>query len=432
MIEQQDDGLVAAGNERVSLDTQPARDYGRLRAWAASYPLRSPFFRLLLITLFLSALHHSVALETAAYVAGLSFLGGVRYPTPFARMRVARARRVNRAASAQRSASRQSEIARAQAVLLRQHSAEAHLVGLGDKDVLFSNDGSAFIMYARQGGKLIALFDPVGSPECRRELVLAFRTLAFSLGCKPVFYQASPELLSLCQDLGMRGFKLGELAEIRLDLFEMKGKEWASLRRATNRAQRDGLEFEIVEPSDIAPLLPDIAAVSNAWLAQNNAREKRFSLGFFTEEYACAHPLAILRQDGKIVAFMNLLSSGESVFIDLMRFVPGVHRGLMDLLMVRTIEFLKDRGYRRLNLGMAPLSGLSAHRNAPLWDRAGRLVFERGNRFYNFKGLLAFKSKFDPQWKPRYLVVPKEANPFVCAAASAVLIGGGLKGVFRR
>ena len=32
-------------------------------------------------------------------------------------------------------------------------------------------------------------------------------------------------------------------------------------------------------------------------------------------------------------------------------------------------------------------------------------MFEHGERFYNFRGLRAFKSKFHPQWQPRYLAV---------------------------
>ena len=33
----------------------------------------------------------------------------------------------------------------------------------------------------------------------------------------------------------------------------------------------------------------------------------------------------------------------------------------------------------------------------------GGVLFEHGERFYNFKGLRAFKSKFHPKWEPRYV-----------------------------
>ena len=51
------------------------------------------------------------------------------------------------------------------------------------------------------------------------------------------------------------------------------------------RAQRDGLTFEVVPPDGRRALLPDLRAISDAWLAQKHTREKGFSLGFFAPDY---------------------------------------------------------------------------------------------------------------------------------------------------
>jgi phosphatidylglycerol lysyltransferase len=67
-----------------------------------------------------------------------------------------------------------------------------------------------------------------------------------------------------------------------------------------------------------------------------------------------------------------------------------------------------------------------------VWDRIGSTVFEHGERFYNFKGLRAFKSKFHPQWQPRYLAVSGGGNPMIALVDATLLIGGGLKGVVRK
>jgi phosphatidylglycerol lysyltransferase len=81
---------------------------------------------------------------------------------------------------------------------------------------------------------------------------------------------------------------------------------------------------------------------------------------------------------------------------------------------------------------MAPLAGLHSRRQSPLWNRFGALVFGRGERFYNFRGLQRYKNKFDPEWESRYMAVPRGIALPLILANVASLISGGLSGVVRR
>jgi phosphatidylglycerol lysyltransferase len=134
------------------------------------------------------------------------------------------------------------------------------------------------------------------------------------------------------------------------------------------------------------------------------------------------------------VAFANLFlgDNKEEASVDLMRQLPDGPAGLMDYLFVELMLWSKAQGYRWFNLGMAPLSGLSNRRQAPLWNRFGALVFGRGERFYNFRGLHRYKDKFDPEWEPRYMAVPGGIALPVVLANVASLIAGGITGVVRR
>ncbi|MBB3312863.1 phosphatidylglycerol lysyltransferase [Rhizobium sp. BK196] len=325
-------------------------------------------------------------------------------------------------------------VRRAVEIVEKQDSADANLVRMGDKSIMFSEKGDAFIMYGRQGRSWIALFDPIGDRHAVPELVWRFVEAARAAGCRAVFYQISPALLSHCADAGLRAFKLGELAVTDLRTFEMKGGKWANLRQTASRAQRDGLEFSVVEPVDIPGIIDDLSAVSNAWLEHHNAKEKGFSLGAFDPDYVKSQPVGILKKDGRIVAFANILvtAAKEEGTIDLMRFSPDAPKGSMDFLFVQIMEHLRAQGFTHFNLGMAPLSGMSKREVAPVWDRIGGTVFEHGERFYNFKGLRAFKSKFHPHWQPRYLAVSGGGNPMIALMDATFLIGGGLKGVVRK
>ncbi|KQT80431.1 MULTISPECIES: phosphatidylglycerol lysyltransferase domain-containing protein [unclassified Aureimonas] len=317
-------------------------------------------------------------------------------------------------------------------IVERQGLGEANLVRMADKDILFSEDGEAFVMYARRGRSMIALSDPIGPADRWEGLVHLFCETARASGCRPVFYQASPALLGACFEAGLKSLKLGEQAVVDLATFDMKGGKWLSLRRSTNRAERDGLQFSFVPACDVPALMPELEAVSNAWLGHTRAREKSFSLGSFIPDYLATQPVAIMRFEGRLVAFASVLVTDrrQSAFIDLMRFVPGVHRGMMDLLFVKTMLHLKDEGFAALNLGMAPLAGLGDQDGAPLWNQLGKTVYECGESFYNFQGLRAFKSKFEPRWESRYLAVPTHSNAYLAIMDVAMLISGGFKGMF--
>lgn len=259
-------------------------------------------------------------------------------------------------------------------LLARQNSAAAGLVRLGDKQVLFSDCGEAFIMYARSGRSWVALFDPVGACAAWPALVVRFMEEARRAGCRPVFYQVSPDFLPCAIEVGLKPYKLGEQAVVDLASFDMKGGDWLKLRRSINRATRDGLDFSMLAREEVPAVMDELLAVSRTWLSAHNAAEKGFSLGTFEPGYVAAGPVAVIRIEGRIVAFANILAESASgdAFIDLMRHVPDTHRGMMDLLFVKIMEHLKAEGFSTLNLGMAPLAGLSTHIRAPLWNHIAR------------------------------------------------------------
>jgi phosphatidylglycerol lysyltransferase len=334
--------------------------------------------------------------------------------------------------AARRSAlSTADDLERAIQLVMAQDNADANLVRMGDKRLMFSESGNAFIMYGIQGRSWIALFDPVGPQEETADLVWRFVEEARARGGRAVLYQISPSLLSHCADAGLRAFKLGELAIVDLSSFDLKGGRLAGLRQAVNKGAREGLEFSVIEQPDVMAHIEDLRRVSDAWLEDHNTREKTFSLGAFRDDYVSAQPVAVLKKEGRIVAFatLSLTDTKYEGTVDLMRFMPDAPKGSMDFLFVKIMEYLRDAGYGHFNLGMAPLSGMSTREAALAWDRIGSVVFEHGERFYNFKGLKAFKSKFHPAWEPRYLAVAGGVSPAIVMMDATLLIGGGLRGV---
>jgi phosphatidylglycerol lysyltransferase len=323
----------------------------------------------------------------------------------------------------------ESELERAAAIVKKQPAADASLVLVGDKHLLFSTSGNAFVMYGRQARSWITLFDPVGPQSEWPELIWRMIELASDHGGRAAFYQVRAQNLSAYLDAGLRAFKLGEYAFVDLPQFTIKGPKRANLRQGVNRGEREGLTFSMVPAVDVGALLPELGDVSTAWLDEFNAREKGFSLGIFKDDYLQRLPMAVVRHNGRMVAFANVLCTDlkTEVSVDLMRHRPDAPYGTMDFMFVKLLQYFQAEGYQRFGLGMAPMSGMASHELASSWHRFGRMLFDRGERFYNFRGLRSFKEKFDPQWEPRYLAAPSGVAPLLALSDVASLISGGRK-----
>ena len=323
------------------------------------------------------------------------------------------------------------DLARVEAILERSGSADANLALLGDKAILFDDKRESFLAYGVAGRSWVALGDPVGPPRQRVELAWQFRELADRHGGWPVFYQVTRDALPLYIDLGLTLTRLGEEARVPLDEFSLEGGQRKSLRRAHKAAVTAGCTFELVPRERTAALLDDLRVVSDAWLEAKHTREKGFSLGRFDPAYLCRFPIALVRHEGRIVAFANVMTAGaqQELSVDLMRFLPAAPDGSMDFLFVELMLWGRAQGYHWFNLGMAPFSGFEARALAPRWHRLGALVYRHGEHFYNFRGLRQYKEKFHPEWEPKYLASPGGfALPRILANV-ATLVSGGLKGV---
>ena len=326
------------------------------------------------------------------------------------------------------------EIARAAAIAHSNPASDACYALVGDKHLMFSPSGKSFIMFGKQGRSWVSLYGPFGDSREWPDLVWQFIEVATDHGGRAAFYQVRPATLPLYLDCGLHALKLGEYAHVPLPDFNLKGAKRANLRSGVNRGEREGLVFELVLPEQVAALLPELREVSDAWLAQQRTREKGFSVGRFDEDYLRQLPVAIVRREGRIIAFANLLTTDtrEEASLDLMRYLPDAPPGTMDFLFAKIMLHLQAEGYRRFGLGMSPMAGMAERRQAPRWQRLGRLLFEYGDRFYNFRGLHSFKDKFEPVWEARYLAAPPGLGPMFVLADVAALIGGGVKGVIAK
>ncbi|KQX19504.1 MULTISPECIES: bifunctional lysylphosphatidylglycerol flippase/synthetase MprF [unclassified Sphingomonas] len=285
---------------------------------------------------------------------------------------------------------------------------DAMLAYTGDKRFLLSPGGDAFLMYQIRGSSWIVMADPVGPRAAWADLLWRIRSMADAAQGRLMLYQISSDMLELAIALGLQIVKYGEEAVVDIAGFSLDGPRMRSIRQTVRRAEREGATLEVIPAAAVPAILRDLATISDEWLEAKGQQEKGFSLGRFDPDYIARFDCAMVRVDGRIVAFANIwrTANRRELSVDLMRHGAGSPPGVMDYLFASLILWGQDQGHARFSLGLAPLSGIEAHRLSPLWAKAAAAIFKRGERFYGFRGLRAYKEKFAPMWEPRYIAAP--------------------------
>jgi phosphatidylglycerol lysyltransferase len=311
---------------------------------------------------------------------------------------------------------------------------EANLALLGDKRFLFSQSGETFLMFGVRGRSWIALGPPVGRREERMELLWRFRALADAHAARPALYGIGPDILPEAVELGLSIQKTGESAAVPLESFSLKGRKREVLRRNWRKAGEVGALFEVVPAQAVPAILDELETISDAWLDHHAGGDKAFSMGGFIRRYVAEFPCALVRVDGTIVAFATIWTTPDrtTFSMDLMRYSDDAPKNVMDYLFVELLHWGVSQGYVAFEFGVAPLAGLEDRPLAPIMSRVGRLLFERGEEIYNFRGVRRYKDKYDPIWEPRYVAAPNKWAIPILMADAGMLASGGMVGLAKR
>jgi phosphatidylglycerol lysyltransferase len=274
----------------------------------------------------------------------------------------------------------------------------------GDKSFFFEPDHACFIGYCVAWGFAIGLGDPVGERTAIEPALSAFVRAARDNGWRVAFHQVGPDLLPVYRGLGLHVLKIGEEAMVELGTFVAHTAEGKTFRRIRSRGVGQGLVVTRHEPPLAPSLVDELALVSEEWLRLPGRRERGFTLGRFQRSEIADRTVFVARDTpGRMLAFLNQIPCWPdgTATVDLMRHRLEIPNGTMDYLFLETLETLSAH-YRRFSLGLAPLAGVGDHPGATLEERAMHQIFERLNRFFSYKGLRSYKSKFDPIWEDRF------------------------------
>ena len=280
------------------------------------------------------------------------------------------------------------------------------------------------IAYRVSGRIALTCGEPFGDPDSRLAAVDGFARFCAEHGWTPCFYGVGETVLHRTRALGWDSVQVAAEAVLRLDGLTFTGKKWQDIRTAMNRAAHAGVTAQwIAFGTAPAALTEQIAAINEQWVADKGLPEMGFTLGGL-EELVDDHVrcLVAVDADGVVHAVTSWLPIYEprgtqaalvGWTLDVMRRrkagSSAALRGLMEFLIASAVQTFQREGACVVSLSGTPLTRLGGD-GCPdglqqLLDRSAQAL----ERVYGFGSLLAFKAKFQPQYRPLHMAFPDSA-----------------------
>lgn len=292
-----------------------------------------------------------------------------------------------------------------------------------DKRYFFS--GSTVVAYALWGSVCLVSPDPVG-PEAEREVAwAAFRRMADAQGWTLGVLGAGEEWLPVYRSSGMHDLYVGDEGVVPVQRFTLEGGRHKALRQAVNRIGRHGYTLSFHSPADIdAELANQLRAIMSH--SRRGEVERGFSMTLGRALDPADKDLLVVvarAPDGTPAAFCQFVPAPgiEGYSLDLMRRDNREHpNGLMDFVVVGTIEHLRKQSAKGLGLNFATMRAvLAGEAGDSLSQRVERWLLKRMSESMQIESLWRFNAKYDPIWQPRYAVYDAPEHALAVAMAIA-------------
>jgi lysylphosphatidylglycerol synthetase-like protein (DUF2156 family)/UDP-2,3-diacylglucosamine pyrophosphatase LpxH len=292
-----------------------------------------------------------------------------------------------------------------------------------DKSWFFT--GRTVVAYAVINGVMLVSPDPIGPVDERASAWLDTVDFCQSHGWHPSVLAASASWLPIYRAAGMVDHYIGDEAVVDCPGFSLKGKEMKSLRGAYNRMKTGGFRVEVLDPLQATDDLRQ-ALLSLMTETRQGEVERGYSmtLSRMFDQRDTGLLLAVcFDADGRPVAFNQYVpaSQVQGYSLDVMRRTanPDAPNGLTDFVIIETIGWMAENGYRGLGLNFATMREIVAGeaRSGP-WMSMERSVLHHFSDTMQIESLWRFNKKYDPAWVPRYAIT----GPYLRLAGTGLAI----------
>jgi lysylphosphatidylglycerol synthetase-like protein (DUF2156 family) len=287
-----------------------------------------------------------------------------------------------------------------------------------DRSYVFSPSGGAAIAYRVVLGTALCAGDPVGDPAEARSAMVAFLALCARHGWRPGVLGAGPSTVGVWRELGLRGLVVGDEAVLDPATFALASRRMRNVRQAVSRSINAGVDVHI-GPFPVESTA-ELDAVLHDWLGDRKLRG--FSMNL--DEILTPRPDVVMATartaDGELVAFARFLRCGDGSVLTL-DIAPRSQRapnGTVERLVVTAVDYARTHGAREMSLNFAGLRRVfeSDARSA----RIATILVRPLDRWIDVRRLYLFCAKFQPEWRPRSLLMGSWLT-FAAVATAAML-----------
>ena len=285
-----------------------------------------------------------------------------------------------------------------------------------DKSIIWTDNKKAGIAYRVQNGVMLASGDPFGEYSLWPEAIEKFLAEAKLHAWTPAVMGAS--------DLGgevwvehadMLAIDIGDEAIIVVKDFTLEGRPMANVRQMVNRIKRKGYstwskrwhELTNDEKNELKILV-------KKW--RYGVAERGFSMSMDRfgelEDADCLVTAAVL--EGKIKGFLYFVPwCDDRISLDRMMREKNIDPGVSELIIADTVEYARGHGITHISLNFAAFRSLFERAekiSAGPIVRTTRNIIRFLSNWFQVESLYRFNAKFQPEWRTRYVLYPKQKD----------------------
>ncbi len=280
-----------------------------------------------------------------------------------------------------------------------------------DKQLFFSENMEGFVSYRTGNGFAAVLEDPVCLEQDKVTLIKEFEDYCQKNGFKSCYYRVGESGLFHFAPFRKQKLFIGQDAILDAENFSLAGKEKKSIRNGINVLEKSGYITEVKYAPQNENILDQIERVSDEWLKEFNKKEIVFAEGMFEREVVKNQDLiTISDNEGQCMAFLNIIPycAPDECSYDMIRKTENAPNGSTDALIVKLVEYAKNKKLKFINMGMTPMAGIEQPNNTA--EEVLKFAYQRVGNFKHYQTLRNFKEKYADFWENKYLIYTNDLD----------------------